>query len=114
MKLLVLCLLLLGCNIYVPDDATPIAPPPEARLGYDRAVECAGRAPVRFEDLRFYSVPGWSFGKNYGGYTVGKDVYVAEGQFGRVWIWAHETMHAFGYHGHPYIFYECNLMAEQN
>ena len=97
------------------------------RNAYDYAVNCSNTEnPVlKFEDITWALMPGNELRfpttdagtVELKGWFSPKDsvIYIPFSERETFWIHAHESMHAIGYIGHPYIpFKTCSLMADQN
>lgn len=90
---------------------------PFAVAGYELAAECLGAAPVAFERIRFYVVPGGALKQLDGNQAVfalaipdRREVYVSEMVKDLEWVWGHEIVHVFGLKGHPAKFFDrCGL-----
>lgn len=94
---------------------------------YDYAVNCSKTTSpaLKFEEIHWILNPGDVLriptidgnDVTLKGWFNPKDstIYIPFTERETFWITAHESMHAIGYSGHPYIpFRSCNLMADQN
>ena len=97
------------------------------RNAYDYAVNCSETVDpaLKFEEIQWVLNPGDKLviptldGKSVTllGWFNPRDstIYIPFTKREEFWIHAHESMHAIGYEGHPYIpFKSCSLMADQN
>ena len=97
------------------------------RNAYDYAVNCSETVDpaLKFEEIQWVLNPGGKLviptldGKSVTllGWFNPNDstIYIPFTRREEFWIHAHESMHAIGYEGHPYIpFKSCSLMADQN
>ena len=97
------------------------------RDAYDYAVSCSktSQPALKFEDIIWELTPGDKLiiptveGKNV--VLIGwfnprnSTIYIPFDKRELFWLHAHESMHAIGYSGHPYIpFRSCLLMVDQN
>jgi hypothetical protein len=101
--LLFAALALVGCG-FEPTDDTPFTPPASYRALFDSAEACSGRHGD-FRQLRFFTLPGWSFQSPAGpaaGYTQGTTIWIAENWVNNNMVVKHEMIHALGVHHHPY------------
>jgi len=92
-----------GCA-FEPENDTPFSPPPGYHEIWAAAQACTGRRGD-FNDLRFFTVPGWSFDTPNGpaaATTAGHNIYIAEHWIANRMVVKHEMIHALGIHGHPY------------
>lgn len=97
------------------------------RKAYDYAVRCSGtdNPALKFEEIQWVLIPGDRLviptveGKDarlLGWFNPSDStIYIPFTRREEYWLQAHESMHAIGYMGHPYIpFNTCSLMADQN
>ena len=97
-------LLSAGCG-FEPEGARPIEPPLAFHQWWLETQACSA-IRGRFEELRFYVVPGESFacpsGRCVGRWEPGNQIYLADRWIGHELVVRHEMLHALlGKAGHP-------------